>query len=190
MKRKIAVLIGSDSDLPQCEHGLNYLRQKELGGGAEVLGVYTASIHRNTGDVLRFLQVLSERGDVDAIIAGAGWANHLTGTADAFLRYTLKDQRIVVIGVAFLDGDKVMHNTAAMLSISEVPGTQVVFGPYNGSSGFLNACMFAVEEELPKITLKEGRLAVTRTLNEALAEIYGVSPKFIENTEPGALIRQ
>jgi len=49
-----------------------------------------------------------------------------------------------------------------------VPGTQVIFDDFVGELGFYRACQFAVEGELPKVILKEGKPAVERSLEEAI----------------------
>lgn len=166
MSRRIAVLIGSDSDLPQCKEGLEFLQSMKDKGevGVEVL---TASIHRNTDFVLNFLKETNNR--IDVIIAGAGMANHLTGMCDTYLRYNLRNTRTVVVGVAF-GSNNPEDVWAAKLSITRVPGTQVVFDGHTGSEGFLRACAFAAVGVLPKITLKEPKPTKNRTLQEAIVE--------------------
>jgi len=176
--RRIAIMIGSDSDLPQCRKGLEFLARMVSEGKTEVVEVITASIHRNTEFVLEKLRSLV--GKIDVLIAGASWANHLTGTVDAFLRNTLGDDKIVVIGVAFEDEKDDIHTLAARLSITEVPGTQVVFHApdgrtFSGKNAFLLACRFAVEGELPVITLKKPKPPIIRTLEEALKAARGKS---------------
>ncbi len=166
-KRKIAVIVGSKSDLTQCAAGLAFLDQAVNNDKVEVLGITVASLHRNTNAVLKILRSLCNFG-IDAIIVGAGWANHLTGTCDAYLRYTLQDDKVVIIGVAFEDENNVDHTKAAILSITEVPGTQVVFNDYVGSDGFLKACELAVNESLPKISLKEDKPVDEFSLRGAL----------------------
>jgi len=169
-KVAIAILIGSDSDLAQCREGLSYLADLETRELAEVVGVWTASIHRNTDEVLDGLADLAQREVVDVLIAGAGWANALTGTCDSYLRYSLDNDRIVVIGVAFEDKENPQHTQAAILSITEVPRNQVVFDDFVGAEGFLKACRFAVEGELPKIKLPEAKSVVRRSVREALEQ--------------------
>lgn len=166
--RKIAIMIGSDSDLPQCESGLEYLLEAERKGLVEVVEVVTNSVHRNPDEVRERLVYYHKAGYVDALIAGAGMVNQLTGWCDAYLR-KLKNDKIVVIGVAFLGKDPA-HTRAARESIIYVPGTQVVFDEYVGATGFRRACEFAAEGELPKIILKEDKPIRERTLIEALAE--------------------
>ena len=96
----LAIIIGSLSDLSQSDKGLHFL--STVLDKINVIGVYVRSQHRNTLDVQELLMELV-RKNVDVIIVGAGWANHLTGCSDAFLRYTLQNDKIVVIGVAFED---------------------------------------------------------------------------------------
>lgn len=180
-KRKIAVIIGSKSDLSQCGRGLKVL--EECSQLVDIVGVYVMSQHRNTLELQDLLKTLVSM-EVDVIITGAGWANHLTGCCDAFLRYTLRDDKVVVIGVAFEDitsekgsvRDK--HNRAAVLAMTEVPGTQVLFDfhdfdligdlAYTGVDGFANACKIAASRLLPKITLPAPKETCTFTLEEAL----------------------
>jgi phosphoribosylcarboxyaminoimidazole (NCAIR) mutase len=165
--RKIAIIVGSKSDLSQCQLGLKFLQEAKV----EVIGVYIRSQHRNTLPTQNLLKQLVEEG-VDVIIIGAGWANHLTGCCDAFLRYALRDKKIVVVGVAFRDVTNEKHTQAAILSITEVPGTQVLFKFRDrdlvGIRGFLQACEIAATGELPEITLPTPKETMDLTLNEAL----------------------
>ena len=164
-KRKIVVIVGSKSDLPQCRLGLTILKGDIERGAIEDVRVIVASIHRNSAflldgqDAAGVLRQLSETGDTDVIISAAGWANHLTGMIDAYLRYNIGDDKIVVVGEAIEDVSNEKHTQAAMLSISEVPGTQVVYIPefsdkqFVGQEGFAAACIFAVSGDLPKIKI-------------------------------------
>jgi len=169
-KRTIAVIYGSDSDLPQMLRGLKYLLKLDLAGEIKFLNVDSASQHRHTKRVEAILEEYDEMPEEicpDVIITGAGWANHLSGCSDAYLRYTLKNNKIVVFGVAFEDKAVPLHTKAAELSITEVPGTNVVFKGV-GEKGFLKACIDAVNCELPRIVLKEPPESKRRTLEEAI----------------------
>jgi phosphoribosylcarboxyaminoimidazole (NCAIR) mutase len=175
-KIRIGIMVDSDSDLKsQCLVGLQLLQKNK---SVEVVAIITASIHRNTKEVLFNIEQWTPR--VDIWIVGAGWANHLTGTAEAYLRYALKST-IPVIGVAFTDGDNVIHNEAARLSVTEVPGTQVIWqdalGQFIGPYGFERACKFAANGKFPKIELKEPKPVQIRTLQETL--------EFIEKEKEG-----
>lgn len=167
--RKIAIIVGSQSDLTQCVSGLNFL--KERGDEVQVVGIYVRSQHRNMEDVKQLLKELVSL-KVDAVIVGAGWANHLTGCCDAYLRYNLRSTDFPVIGVAFEDKKNEQHTKAAILSITEVPGTQVVFqdeaGFFIGPHGFERACSFAAKGYLPEVSLPEPKPIMDLSLNEAL----------------------
>lgn len=167
--RHIWVMIGSDSDLPQCTKGFEYLLSAQQEGRASVDKVITASIHRNTEDVLQILSTAASwaaRKELDVLIIGAGWANHLTGTSDAYLRNTLHDKNITIVGVAFEDKKTPANTAAAILSITQVPDTQVVFKGV-GESGFLDACEYAVEGVLPIVVAKDIVPFTQRSLQEA-----------------------
>ena len=169
MKEKIAIILGSKSDLKQCILGLKHLkRHPEF-----EVEIYIRSQHRNTLSLQKLLVELSEQG-VKTIIAGAGWANHLTGCTDAFLRYELKNDFTRVIGVAFEDKNNEKHTQAAILSITEVPGTQVIFQDgdvfFIGTMGFFHACELATskKDNLPAIKIPEPKPAENLSLDEAM----------------------
>ncbi|MFA5133487.1 MAG: AIR carboxylase family protein [Patescibacteria group bacterium] len=163
--RRVGVIIGSDSDLDQCFLGLNFLKEAEKAGAIKADPVITASIHRNTLDVLDLLG----KYNVDVWIIGAGAANHLTGVCEAFLRYAIKNDKTAVIGVAFESSDK-EKSLAAKLGITQVPDTQTVFNNFIGENGFFFACEFAVFGKFPRITLKNPKPIIRRTLDAALDE--------------------
>lgn len=171
--RQILVVVGSDSDLPQCGAGLEVLQDFESRGIVIVMCVYTASIHRNTEVLFEQLKEICTAQGVDVIIAGAGWAAHLPGMVDAYLRYTLADTHVVVVGVAFEDEHNSRHTEAAKLSISEVPGTQVVYrdeaGQFVGPDGFRRACILAAEGGLPCVQLPRPRLEQARSIRQVLS---------------------
>lgn len=74
---KVAIVMGSDSDLKVMEKGAKVL--KELGIGAEVRVI---SAHRTPAEAQAFAAGLEERG-VQVVIAGAGGAAHLAGVLAA-----------------------------------------------------------------------------------------------------------
>lgn len=75
--KKVAVLMGSDSDLPIVEKGITVL--KEYGVPYEV-HVYSA--HRTPMECAEFVKSAEERG-VGVFIAAAGMAAHLAGAVAA-----------------------------------------------------------------------------------------------------------
>jgi len=160
--RKIGIMIGSLSDLDQCLEGFEYLIKMGEKGLAEIYWVEVSSQHRHTLIVQSILTQYSRMPadeKIDVLITGAGWANHLSGCVDSFLRYTLQDSDITVIGVAFEDPENFTHTRAAILSSSEVPGNQMILKNDKGESlvgekGFLSACQYAIEGALPKVKAK------------------------------------
>lgn len=173
-RRRIAVMVGSDSDLPQCLAGLKHLSQAEDKGQIEVVEVNTMSIHRNLVPAIEYLEKRDGLRDIDVIIAGAGWAAHLPGMLDAYLGYGLNNTHTSIIGVAFEDPADERHTLAAELSISEVPGTRVIHhdaigGPFVGADGFLRACSYAVSGQLPVLKEMKSRPTQCRTLKDAIA---------------------
>jgi len=175
-KRKVAVIIGSKSDLPQCLVGLRVLENSQKQEEITIMAndVLVSSIHRATRETLDFLTAMSGADQPpDIIITGAGMANHLTGMCDAYLRYCLRDTKIVIVGVAFYDRTCQDNNLAARLSISQVPDTQVIYsddaGTFIGSDGFRRACEFAIKGELPVLTLPEPKPQERLRFSEAIA---------------------
>jgi len=103
---RIAILLGSDSDLPVLEKGLKVL--KDFG---EEYEIRILSAHRTPQAVTEYVASFAETG-VKVVIAGAGKAAHLPGVVAAHTT-------IPVIGLpirASLDG------LDALLSIVQMPG--------------------------------------------------------------------
>lgn len=161
--RKLAIIIGSKSDFAQCTKGVRYLMKAEENGLIQIITphpdhkIIVASVHRHKKYLFTEIIPFLIKEKVDAIICGAGWAAHLIGMIDSHLRFDERNDTITVIGVAFSDEKIQRHTDAAVLSISEVPGTQVIFDDivHVGARGMLYACEFAVEGDFPKITLPD-----------------------------------
>jgi len=103
---KIAIILGSDSDLPVLEKGFKIIEKLDLEMELRIL-----SAHRTHEAVSEYIDSFDERG-IDVIIAGAGKAAHLPGVIAA---QTVKP----VIGLpirASLDG------VDALYSIVQMPG--------------------------------------------------------------------
>ncbi|MDD5527422.1 MAG: AIR carboxylase family protein [Patescibacteria group bacterium] len=171
--RRGLIIIGSESDLKQCRGGLQWI----LKNPEQIIveKIHVASQHRHTLRVQRILtDIWSRRERPDFIILGAGWANHLTGCGEAFLRYQLRDDKITAIGVAFEDLKNPLHTQAAILSITQVPGTKVIFedaaGQFVGSAGFTRACQYAATGQFPEITLKDPPETKDYSVEQAIAK--------------------
>ena len=103
---KIAIILGSDSDLPVLEKGFKIVEKLGVEFELRIL-----SAHRTHDEVVEYIESLDSKG-IDVIIAGAGKAAHLPGVIAAL---TVKP----VIGLpirASLDG------IDALYSIVQMPG--------------------------------------------------------------------
>jgi 5-(carboxyamino)imidazole ribonucleotide mutase len=147
---KVAILMGSDSDLEIMKDAAKVL--EEFGIGYEMT---IASAHRTTERLLEFAKGADKRG-IEVIIAGAGGAAHAPGMAAAVTP-------LPVIGVPILA--KSTAGLDSLLSIVQMPsGIPVATMAINGAK---NAGIFAAEilgVKYPEI--KEKILDHKKTLKE------------------------
>src|SRR6266568_5395553 len=111
-KRKLAVIVGSDSDLPQIAAGINLWRISERRGLADIHFIFTCSAHRNPEDLDRLLIDLINSG-VDCVITAASKLAALFGDADAHLRNKFHNTSVHVIALP-LKGKTKRATTAAV----------------------------------------------------------------------------
>jgi 5-(carboxyamino)imidazole ribonucleotide mutase len=135
----VAILMGSDSDLPTMEETLKILR--EFGVGYEV---HIASAHRTPARVMEFAAAAEGRG-LRVLIAAAGGAAHHAGVIAA---HTV----LPVIGVP-MDGGS-LQGMDALLSTVQMPAGIPVACVAIGKAGARNAALLAVEI----LALADGRL--------------------------------
>ena len=153
-QRKILVMVGSESDLPQLNEGMEYLRKNAHGK------LIVLSCHRNSKELLDL------SGDVsfgyDVVIDAAGEAAQLPGVHKAKLQMYGRED-VAVIGVGLKGKDREADD-AARLSIKRLPGQPVELDqngePYFGPEGFVSACRAAVDQEfmVKKYSYKPSRL--------------------------------
>jgi 5-(carboxyamino)imidazole ribonucleotide mutase len=129
-RSRVAVIIGSDSDLPTIEHCLKTLEELRIPHELRVL-----SAHRTPDEVGDFVDEC-ESGDVAVIVAGAGMAAHLAGVVASLT--TLPVVGVPMPGGAF-DGQD------ALLSTVQMPGGIPVATVAVGRSGAVNAAVLAAE---------------------------------------------
>lgn len=103
---KVAIVMGSDSDLPVMEAAGEALKKLMVSFDMSVV-----SAHRTPQEVAKFAQTARERG-VRVIIAGAGGAAHLPGMIAAYTE-------LPVIGVPVPIG--AMQGEDALYSIVQMP---------------------------------------------------------------------
>jgi len=129
-KAKIAVILGSDSDLPTMEEGLKVL--KDFGVAFELK---IMSAHRSPGLVHDFAKSAEKKG-IKVIIAAAGGAAHLAGAIASMTR-------LPVIGVPMETGS--LNGMDSLFSTVQMPYGVPVATMAIGKSGARNASIFALQ---------------------------------------------
>jgi phosphoribosylaminoimidazole carboxylase PurE protein len=163
----VAVVVGSDSDLPNMEPCLAALR--ELGVPHELRII---SAHR-TPDAVREFVRSCESGEVGVVIAAAGGAAHLAGVVASLTT-------LPVVGVPMPGG--ALGGVDALLSTVQMPGGVPVATFAVGRGGAVNAAVFAAEV----IALSDEKVAArVRSYREALAEKVKAKDKKHRSRWPG-----
>ncbi len=129
-KPQVAIVLGSDSDLPVIQDMLHLLKQFEIPHE-----VVVSSAHRSPERTCRYAATLDERG-VQVVIACAGAAAHLAGVVAA---HTI----LPVIGVP-IDSSP-LNGIDALLSTSMMPAGVPVATMGIGKSGASNAAVLAAQ---------------------------------------------
>ncbi len=129
-KTVVAVVMGSDSDLPVMESAIEVLADFGIAFETKVL-----SAHRSPEDTHRFASGAEERG-IKVIIAGAGGAAHLGGVIASATT-------LPVIGVP-MPTDRA-GGIDSLLSTLQMPGGVPVATMGLGKSGARNAGLLAVQ---------------------------------------------
>jgi len=125
---KVAILMGSASDKAIVERATPVLDWFGIEWEMKVM-----SAHRNSSDVVEYVEGLIDRGFY-AVIAAAGMANHLAGTVAA-------RTRLPVIGVPLPGG--MMDGLDSLLSTVQMPGGVPVATLAVGKAGATNAGVLA-----------------------------------------------
>ncbi len=126
----VAVLMGSDSDLPIMDAAISLLKQFNV-----TVEVKVTSAHRTPAETQAYVQDAQNRG-CQAFIAGAGMAAHLAGAVAA---QTTRP----VIGVPIDAGP--LQGFDALLSTVQMPGGIPVATVAIGKAGAKNAAYLAVQ---------------------------------------------
>lgn len=129
-KPKIAVILGSDSDLPAMQECQRILRDFAVAFELKIL-----SAHRSPALVHAFAKSAASRG-IKVIIAAAGGAAHLAGVLASLTR-------LPVIGVPM--ETKSLNGIDSLLSTVQMPSGVPVASMAIGKAGAKNAAIFALE---------------------------------------------
>ncbi len=130
MPPKVAILMGSDSDLPKIQNAITILKDLGVPHTVRVM-----SAHR-TPDVVREFTETAEANGLEVVIAAAGGAAHLAGVVAA---HTI----LPVIGIPVEGG--ALNGLDALLSTVQMPGGIAVATVGIGSGGATNAGLLAVQ---------------------------------------------
>jgi 5-(carboxyamino)imidazole ribonucleotide mutase len=125
----IALLMGSDSDLPIMQAGIDVLTELDI-----AFEVKITSAHRTPDDTREYVRAADERGCITFICA-AGMAAHLAGAVAA---QTLKP----VIGVPIAAS---LEGLDALLSTVQMPAGIPVASVAIGKAGAKNAAFLAAQ---------------------------------------------
>ncbi|MGN0467101.1 MAG: 5-(carboxyamino)imidazole ribonucleotide mutase [Acutalibacteraceae bacterium] len=161
--KKVAVIMGSDSDLPVVEKAINTLKEYDV-----PFEVHIFSAHRTPDEAKEFSSHARENG-FGVIIAAAGMAAHLAGAIAA-------NTTLPVIGIPIksnkLDGVDALLSTVMMPSGMPV-ATVAIDGAVNAA--LLSVQILAVmDSELEKKLSKARKEGTEKVLskNKAIEEKY------------------
>lgn len=130
MSPKVAVVIGSDSDLPVMENAVETL--KSFGIDSDLI---ISSAHRSPAQTRQIAQDAQEKG-YDCFIVGAGGAAHLAGVIAA-------ETTLPVIGVPI--ASSTLGGLDALLSTVQMPSGVPVATMAIGKAGAKNAAILAAQ---------------------------------------------
>ena len=130
MKKKIAIILGSKSDLERLKEGFEILKDLGIAYRLEII-----SAHRNP-EKLRSLCKKIEKEGIEAVIACAGMAAALPGFIASYVN-------IPVIGVALEGG--LLDGVDALLSMVSTPKGLGLASSGVGKSAFINAIILCLE---------------------------------------------
>ena len=130
MSLKVALLMGSNSDLPKIQSCIDTLKKLEIECVVRVM-----SAHRTPELVAEFTESAIDNG-FGVIIAAAGGAAHLAGAVAA---HTI----LPVIGIPVEGG--ALHGLDALLATVQMPGGIPVATVGIGSGGATNAALLAAQ---------------------------------------------
>jgi len=129
-KNKVAVIMGSKSDLPIVQHGVDVLKKFEVPHDVKVL-----SAHRTPRQTMSFAKNAGKNG-YSVIIAAAGGAAHLAGVIAAHTT-------LPVVGIPI--ETKALGGVDSLFSTVQMPSGIPVGCMAIGKSGAINAALFAIE---------------------------------------------
>lgn len=161
--KKVAIIMGSDSDLPVVEKAIDTLKSFEVPNEVHIF-----SAHRTPDEAAAFAAGARENG-FGAIIAAAGKAAHLAGALAA--RTTLP-----VVGIPIQSED--LRGVDALLSTVQMPsGIPVATVAINGAVNAALLCVQMLSISDPILADKLDRLRAEGT-DKVLAKNKAIEEKY------------
>lgn len=130
MKEKIAIILGSKSDLKQLKPGLETIKELNIPHRLDVI-----SAHRNPEKLREFCREIESQG-IEVVIGCAGMAAALPGFVASYVD-------IPVLGVALEGG--LPGGVDALFSMVSTPKGLGIASTGVGKSAFINAIILALE---------------------------------------------
>ncbi len=130
MKEKIAIILGSKSDLEKLKQGMDILKELDIAHRLEVI-----SAHRNPEKLRKVCQEMEGQG-IEVAIGCAGMAAALPGFIASYVN-------IPVLGVALEGG--LLGGVDALFSMVSVPKGLGIASTGVGKSAFINAIILTLE---------------------------------------------
>ena len=130
MKKEVAIMMGSKSDMPIMENTIDTLKKFNVASEVKIL-----SAHRTPKETMEFASKAREKG-FKVIIAAAGGAAHLAGVVAAHTT-------LPVIGVPIQT--KSLGGVDSLFSTVQMPAGIPVGCMAIGKAGAANAALFAIE---------------------------------------------
>lgn len=165
MAARVALLMGSKSDLPKLQKTVDMLRQLEIPHTVRVM-----SAHRTPDVVMDFATSAAANG-LEVIIAAAGGAAHLAGVVAA---HTV----LPVIGIPVEGG--ALNGMDALLATVQMPGGIPVATVGIGRGGATNAALLAAQ--ILGVSDAEVAQRVTTYREERRAQVVAADSEVIEET--------
>lgn len=167
-KYKVAILMGSKSDLPNMEGGFAILKEFDIPFTVRVI-----SAHRTPEEATKFATEAEENG-IKVIICAAGMAAHLAGVIAAHTT-------LPVIGVPM--ACEPFNGLDALLATVQMPPGIPVAAVTAGKAGGKNSALFAsailalsdgsIAEKLKEF--RKQQLDMIRSADEEIASRYSIS---------------
>tara|TARA_Y100000766_G_scaffold197909_1_gene170284 strand:- start:1742 stop:2278 length:537 start_codon:yes stop_codon:yes gene_type:complete len=162
--QKIAVVMGSDSDLKTLKPSVDILKEFEIETEVCIL-----SAHRTPFEMMEYAKK-AESNNIKVIIAGAGGAAHLPGMLASLTC-------IPVIGVPI--ESKTLKGIDSLLSIVQMPaGIPVATVAINGAqnAGLLAIQIMSLFDQTLKLKLKQFRVNLHTKVRDKNLKLLSIGP--------------